>query len=65
MSKLALFQAAKAADQAWMSEIVRLFGDRDAGSVRFHGKGAGEPGSRLREFYDRYVKTRDAYALRR
>jgi hypothetical protein len=29
--------------------------------ARFHGRATGEPGSRLRELYDRYVKAREAY----
>jgi hypothetical protein len=61
MSKLALFQAASAADKAWMVEIARIFGDRDAGLARFHGRATGEPGSHLRDLYHRYVLTRDAY----
>jgi hypothetical protein len=61
VSKLRLFQEATEADKAWMAEVRAVFGDRDAGMVRFHGQATGEPGSRLRELYDRYVKTRDAY----
>ena len=37
------------------------FGERDAGMARFHGRANGEPGTRLRELYDCYVKARDAY----
>lgn len=62
MSKLALFQEASAADKAWMTEVARVFGEREAGLARFHGRARGEPGSRLRDLYDRYVTTRDAYA---
>jgi hypothetical protein len=42
MSKLALFQAASAADKAWMAEIARIFGDREAGRARFNGRATGE-----------------------
>lgn len=61
MSKFALFQAASAADKAWMAEIARSFGDREAGLARFHGRATGAPGSHLRNLYQRYVETRDAY----
>lgn len=61
MSKFALFQAASAADKAWMVEIARIFGDRDAGLARVHGRARGEPGSRLHHLYQGYVRTRDAY----
>ena len=61
MSKLKLLQEAAAADKAWMAEVTAVFGERDAGMARFHGRATGEPGSRLRELYNEYVKTRDAY----
>jgi hypothetical protein len=44
-----------------MAEVKAVFGEREAGLARFHGRATGEPGSRLRELYDRYVKARDAY----
>jgi len=61
MSKLRRLQESTAADRAWMAEVKAQFGEREAGLARFHGRAQGEPGSRLRELYDRYVKTRDAY----
>lgn len=61
MSKLRLLQAASAADKAWMAEVAAVFGQREAGLARFDGRANGETGSRLRELYDEYVKTRDAY----
>lgn len=61
MSKFRMLQDASDADKAWMDEVRAVFGERDAGMARFHGRATGEPGSRLRELYDRYVKTRDAY----
>lgn len=64
MSKLRLLQDSSKADKAWMAEVRAVFGDRDAGMARFHGRATGEPGSRLRDLYDRYVKARDAYAGR-
>lgn len=64
MSKLRLLQASSAADKAWMIEVRKLFGDRDAGMARFHGRATGEPGTRLRELYESYVKARDAYGAR-
>lgn len=61
MSKLRLLQESTEADKAWMSEVRAVFGDREAGLARFHGRATGEPGTRLRELYDCYVKARDAY----
>ena len=61
MSKLRLLQESTAADKAWMAEVAAVFGDREAGLTRFQGRATGEPGSRLRELYDCYVKGRDAY----
>lgn len=61
MSKLKLLQESTAADKAWMEEVAAVFGERDAGLARFHGRATGEPGTRLRDLYDRYVKARDAY----
>jgi hypothetical protein len=61
MSKLRLLQESTEADRAWMEEVKVVFGAREAGMARFHGRATGEPGTRLRELYDRYVKARDAY----
>jgi hypothetical protein len=61
MSKLRLLQESTAADRAWMAEVAAVFGERDAGLARFQGRATGEPGSRLRELYNRYVAARDAY----
>jgi hypothetical protein len=61
MSKLKLHQESAEADKAWMAEVRAVFGDRDAGMARFHGRATGEPGTRLRELYNLYVKARDAY----
>lgn len=61
MSKLRLLQESTAADRAWMAEVRAVFGDREAGLARFQGRANGEPGTRLRELYDRYAKARDAY----
>lgn len=44
-----------------MAEVRAVFGERDAGMARFHGRATGEPGTRLRALYDVYVKARDAY----
>jgi hypothetical protein len=54
-------QDATAADKAWMAEVVAVFGEREAGMARFEERANGEPGSRLRELYNAYVATRDAY----
>lgn len=64
MSRLRLLQDASSADKAWMAEVRDVFGEREAGMARFHGRATGEPGTRLRDLYDRYVKTRDAYDAR-
>lgn len=63
MSKFKLHEEAGAADKAWMAEVALVFGAKEAGLARFHGRATGAPGSKLRELYDRYVLTRDAYAL--
>lgn len=61
MSKLVLHQEFAAADRAWMAEVAAVFGEREAGMARFHGRATGEPGTRLRELYNQYVKAREAY----
>lgn len=61
MSKLTLLKESTAADRAWMAEVAAVFGEREAGLARFQGRATGEPGSRLRELYNRYVAARDAY----
>jgi hypothetical protein len=61
-TKLELLQASTTADRAWMAEVVSLYGEREAGMARFHGRATGEPGTRLRELYDLYIAARDAYA---
>ncbi len=62
MSKLRLLQEASVAEKAWMHEVAAVFGASDASMARFQGRATGEPGSRLRELYNAYVKVRDAYA---
>jgi hypothetical protein len=62
MSKLRLLQESTAADKAWMAEVAAVFGEREADLARVQGRANGEPGSRLRELYDCYVKARDAYS---
>jgi hypothetical protein len=61
MSRFRLFQEANAADAAWMAEITRLFGAREAGQARVHGLGEGQPGSLLRQLHDRCAEARNAY----
>ncbi len=61
MNRLRLHQELAAADKAWMAEVAVIFGEREAGMARFHDRATGEPGSRLRDLYNRYVKARDAY----
>jgi hypothetical protein len=61
MSRLRLLQESKAADQAWMAEVATVFGEREAGLARFQDRANGEPGTRLRELFNLYVKARDAY----
>jgi hypothetical protein len=65
ISKLRLLQASAEADKAWMAEVVKVFGARDADMARFQGRATGEPGSRLRELYDLFTKARDAYDAKR
>lgn len=65
MSRFTLFQAASAADDAWMAEIVRVFGAAGAGRARVQGRAAGEPGSALRALHDLSMTTREAYRASR
>ncbi len=62
MSKISLWQDSTAADKAWMVEVVAVFGERHAGLARFQDRANGEPGTRLRQLYNSYVKARDAYS---
>ena len=60
MNKLRLLQEQNAADEAWMVvEVVAVFGC-DAGLARFQERANGEPGTRLRELYNRFVTAREA-----
>jgi hypothetical protein len=61
MTRLQLLQASKAADQAWMAEVVVVFGPHDADMARFQNRANGEPGTRLNDLYRAYVRARDAY----
>jgi hypothetical protein len=61
VSRLTLLQAFKEADQAWMVEVVSVFGERDARMARFQERANGEPGTRLRELYNLFVAARTAY----
>lgn len=61
MSRLHLLQAATAADREWMAEVAIVFGEHEAGLARFQDRANGAAGTRLRDLYDTYVRTRDAY----
>ncbi|GAM97124.1 hypothetical protein U91I_00748 [alpha proteobacterium U9-1i] len=61
ISRLTLLQASKAADAAWMAEVVAVFGEREARMARFQDRANGEPGTRLRELYDKFVAASEAY----
>ncbi len=61
MSRLRLLQASTAADRAWMAEVANVFGEKDAGLARFQDRASGEPGTPLRDLFDKYVRARDAY----
>jgi hypothetical protein len=61
MTRLQLLRASKEADEAWMAEVVAVFGARDADMARFQNRANGEPGTRLNDLYRAYVRTRDAY----
>ena len=62
VSKLSLLQAAAAAEKVWMLEVQTVFGVRSASYARHQERAMGEPGSRLREFYDAYEIARAVYA---
>ncbi len=61
MSRLQLLNAATLADREWMAEVAVVFGEREAGLARFQDRANGAPGTRLRDLYNVYVRTRDAY----
>lgn len=61
MSKLRLLQESTAADRAWMAEVETVFGKSNAGLARFQGRATGEPGSKLRDLYEQYMKATSAY----
>jgi len=61
MGKIELLRAANDAEQAWMSEVKTVFGERDASMARYQDRATGERGSELRRLYDRYIAARDAY----
>ncbi|MEJ0022910.1 MAG: hypothetical protein WDN76_05340 [Alphaproteobacteria bacterium] len=44
-----------------MAEVAIVFGEREAGLARFQDRANGEPGTRLRDLFNLYVKARDAY----
>jgi hypothetical protein len=44
-----------------MAEVAAVFGAREAGLARFQDRANGEPGTRLRELFNEYVKARDEY----
>ncbi len=62
VSRLRLLQALSDAENAWMNEVRLVFGERDAGLVRFQERGSGEPGSRLHDLYVAYVAARESYS---
>ncbi len=61
MSRLQLLKESTAADRAWMAEVAIVFGEREACLARFQDRANGEPGTRLRDLFNLYVKARDAY----
>lgn len=61
VSRLRLMQDMTEAETAWMTELRKVFGERDAGLVRFQDRGAGEPGSHLNTLYLAFVASRDRY----
>jgi hypothetical protein len=48
------------ADEAWHSELVRLFG-KSAVEVRYTAAGQGEPGSDLRRLHDAFGAAGDVW----
>lgn len=58
MRDFADYYAAIAADNAWMAELVRLYGPSHASHIRYTKRGQGEPGSTLNALYlDFYNKS--------
>ena len=61
MSKLRLLQESDEANKAWLAEIEVVFGAKEAALARYEGRATGEPGTPLRDLYDRQKKARGAY----
>lgn len=55
-----LWQAWIAADAVWSEELRRQFG-RDAGDIRYTGRGRGLEGSELRRLHDEFRRTGDEW----
>ena len=57
--KWRLHYALQDADDAWSTELRRLFGKR-AGDVRYTEKGRGAPGSKRRKLHDAFAEASEA-----
>jgi hypothetical protein len=54
-----IYSEAKQADDAWQSELVRVFG-KSAGDKRYTKEGKGEEGSELRRLHDAFRECQHA-----
>ncbi|HVV32019.1 MAG TPA: hypothetical protein VHC73_02230 [Vitreimonas sp.] len=61
ISRLYLMREMTAAEAAWIDEVREVYGERDAGMMRFKDRGAGKTGSRLNSLYLAFVASRDRY----
>lgn len=62
-NKLTLMRASDEAERLWVTEIVAVFGEREAPMARFQQRANGEPGSHLRELHDAYIAAHEAYSV--
>ncbi len=61
VSKVRLLQASKAAEDAWLAEVVAVLGAREASLARYQGRANGVPGSRLNDLYNLFLIAQRAY----
>ncbi len=49
------------ADDAWHEELVKNFGKRRAGDIRYYPEGKGQPGDAINAAYVARMKAHEAY----
>jgi hypothetical protein len=56
-----IYEAHIAADRAWLVQIALAFPMEWPGELRHTQRAKGEPGTRLRAAYERFIETRDEW----